>query len=147
MPISTTIDYLFGIKQEKMAILVVILTTFGCWPLKYSHKQPKFDHLCSDFAKMHKVNPFSIHFYYSNLPLTQFSKFFIAFLLVHCVTCHFEQSTYSNEELLNFPTVFSVIEWAWMAEWVFLILWKGQCLWTNWTKGTILLPASLQIWA
>ena len=34
---------------------------------------------------MHKVNAFSIHFYYSNLILTQISKNFIVFLLVHCV--------------------------------------------------------------
>ena len=80
-----TIGYLLRIRMSKMAFLVVNLTLFWNSWLRLADKTLKFDHLASDFAKMHKVNPFSIHFYYSNLLLTQFPKIFIAFLLEHCV--------------------------------------------------------------
>ena len=98
------IGCLWGICMSNMAFLVVNLTIFWNSRLRLAEKTPKFNHLASDFAKMHKVNPFSIHFYYSNLLLTQFSKNFIVFLLGHCVLRLLEDWTKVS------PTQFCLLE-------------------------------------
>ena len=60
--------------MSKMAFLVVNLTIFWNLRLRLADKTLKFIHLASYFAKMHKVNPFSIHFYYSNQILGYFQN-------------------------------------------------------------------------
>ena len=62
--ILSTIGYLWGISMSKMAFLVVNLTIFWKPKRRLAEKTLKFDHIVSYLAKMHKVNPFSIHFYY-----------------------------------------------------------------------------------